>query len=88
MGALSTNTQTVDDVKTHAAALIAKAAELVQARPWPDAPDAVPQVKKVLERAAKDLSAIGKPQDSGKPDMQGYWTNQTFTPLETMTKEG
>src|SRR5512144_2197051 len=37
----------------------------------------------VLSASALGQSAKAIPRlADGKPDMQGYWTNQTFTPLE------
>lgn len=36
---------------------------IVAARPWPDRPDEVPDVKQHLERAVRDLARITKPKD-------------------------
>ena len=63
---LSTSPLTLDLVKSRAAALRTDAAAVLPARPWPDAPNAVPAVAKVVERAVKDLDGIRKPADVSK----------------------
>src|SRR5262245_44533759 len=48
-------------------------------------PFAQGQTDKAAPPAAARANATGKSMprlNDGKPDMQGYWTNQTFTPLE------
>ena len=61
--ALSGAPLTLADVKAHATGLAAAAARLSNARPWPDAPDAVPTVQKVVERTVKDLGGIRVEKD-------------------------
>jgi hypothetical protein len=39
---------------------------LIVARPWPDIPDDVPDVKKIVDRAVRDLGRISKPNDQSK----------------------
>jgi len=57
---------TLDALKTHTASLKAAADRLVAARAWPDLPDDVPDVKKIVDRAVRDLSKITKPRDASK----------------------
>ena len=63
---LRQNDLTLDALKTHTAALKAAGDRLVAARAWPDMPDDVPDVKKIVDRAVRDLSRIGKPNDLSK----------------------
>ena len=87
--ALSAAPLTLDGVKSDAAGLAADAAKLVPPRPWPDAPDAVPELKKVIDRAVKDLANIRKPQDVTKApravrpvvDALDYLLGETFVGL-------
>jgi hypothetical protein len=54
------------DVKTRATSLRAAAAKLAAPRPWPDLPEDLPEPKKILDRAVRDLSNIKKPKDLDK----------------------
>ena len=63
---LRQNGLTLDDLKTHAASLKAAGGRLVAARAWPDIPDDVPNVKKIVDRAVQDLSKVAKPKDVSK----------------------
>jgi hypothetical protein len=58
--------QTPDQIKSRTAALRTDAAKLAPARPWPDAPEAVVDVKKIVDRAVKDLGAIRSDRDVTK----------------------
>lgn len=60
---LRQNGLTLDALKTYTASLKAAGERLVPARAWPDIADDVPNVKKIVDRAVRDLSRIGKPQD-------------------------
>jgi hypothetical protein len=66
VSALSQPNLTPQDVKARAAGLRTAGAKLSAPRPWPDLPDDLPEPKKVLDRAAKDLSNIKKPKDVAK----------------------
>ena len=57
---------TIDQVKTLTSELNAAAATLVPPRAWPDAPDGVPDSKKIIERVIRNLGRLTKPQDAGK----------------------
>ena len=57
---------TLADIKTRTSALRTAGGRLVAARPWPDWPDDQPEVKKVLDKAVKNLSGITKPKDATK----------------------
>ena len=57
---------TLDTLKTQIVMLRTDAAKLLPARPWPDAPDAIPTVAKVVDRAIKDLAGIRKQSDINK----------------------
>ncbi len=63
---LRQNGLTLDTLKTHTASLKAAGDRLVAARAWPDIPEEVPDVKKTVDRAVRDLSKIGKPNDLSK----------------------
>lgn len=64
--ALAQPNLSVQDIQARAAALRAAGNALVPARPWPDLPDDLPQVKKILDRALRDLANIKRPRDAGK----------------------
>jgi hypothetical protein len=66
VAALQVPSLTLADIKTHANALRAAGARLVAPRPWPDLPEDLPEAKKVLDKAVKELSGITKPKDTGK----------------------
>lgn len=57
---------TLDAVKSRAVAIKASAARLSAARPWPDAADRIPEIDKLVERAAKDLDGIRRDSDVRK----------------------
>lgn len=57
---------TLDGLKTHTAALKSAGDALAAARAWPDIPDSVPDVKKSVDRAVRDLNKIAKPNDISK----------------------
>ncbi|HET9363313.1 MAG TPA: hypothetical protein VFO58_26375, partial [Vicinamibacterales bacterium] len=61
--ALGQNGLTIESIKPHAASIASTSAKLSAARPWPDVPDEVPNIKRILDRAARDLGRIQKPQD-------------------------
>jgi hypothetical protein len=63
---LQKNSLTLDALKTQTAALKAAGDRLIVARPWPDIPDDVPDVKKIVDRAVRDLGRISKPNDQSK----------------------
>ena len=63
---LQQNGLTLDALKTHTASLEAAGDRLVAARAWPDMSEDVPDVKKIVERAVRDLSKITKPKDLSK----------------------
>jgi hypothetical protein len=63
---LQQNGLTLDALKTHTAALKTTSDKLVAARAWPDMPEDVPDVKKIVDRAVRDLNKIGKPADVSK----------------------
>ena len=63
---LRQNDQTLGALKTQTAALEAAVDALVAARAWPDIPEDVPDVKKIADRAVRDLGKIGKPKDLSK----------------------
>jgi hypothetical protein len=66
LDALAGPALTLDVVKSRTTMLRTDAAKLSPARPWPDLPDAVPVVAKVVERVVKDLTAIRKESDVGR----------------------
>jgi len=53
-------------LKVQTAALKTASDRLVAPRAWPDIPDDVPEVKKIVDRAVRDLNKIGKPNDLSK----------------------
>jgi hypothetical protein len=57
---------TVDALKTHSASLKVAGDTLKVARPWLDIPDDVPDVKRIVDRAVRDLDRIGRPSDLSK----------------------
>ncbi|MET0215248.1 MAG: hypothetical protein ABW292_19725, partial [Vicinamibacterales bacterium] len=63
---LQQNGLTLDALKMHTASLKAAGVRLVVARAWPDMSEEVPDVKKIVERAVRDLSKITKPKDVSK----------------------
>jgi hypothetical protein len=63
---LTANGLILDTLKARTGMLRADAAKLLPARPWPDAPDAVPNVAKAVDRALKDLAGIRKQTDVNK----------------------
>ena len=63
---LQQNGLTLDALKTHTTSLKAAGDRLVAARAWPDMSEDVPDVKKIVERAVRDLSTITKPKDVSK----------------------
>lgn len=63
---LQQNDLTLDTLKTHTAALKTAGDRLAAARAWPDLPNDVPEVKKSVDRALRDLSKIAKPKDVAK----------------------
>jgi len=83
------NGLTLDALKTHTTSLKAAGDRLVAARAWPDMADDVPDVKKVVERAARDLSKITKPKDVSKASrivaplvgLQDYLLGETIVAL-------
>lgn len=54
---------TIESIKPHAASIASTGAKLAPARPWPDIPDEMPNIKRILDRAVRDLGRIQKPQD-------------------------
>jgi hypothetical protein len=64
--ALARESHTIDQIKKLSIELKTAASKLALPRPWPDAPDAVPEAKKVIESVARDLGRITKPQDAGR----------------------
>ena len=56
----------MQDIKPRAASLRAAGTKLVAPRPWPDLPEDLPEAKKILDRAVRDLSNIKKPKDVAK----------------------
>jgi hypothetical protein len=64
--ALAGDQRTLGELKSRTNDLRAEAAQLAPARPWPDAPDALPDVKKIVDRALKDLDGIRRDRDLGK----------------------
>jgi hypothetical protein len=63
---LRQNGLTLDALRTHTAALKAAGSALIAARAWPDTPEEIPDVKKIVDRAVRDLSKIDKPKDVSK----------------------
>jgi hypothetical protein len=63
---LQQNGLALDALKTRIATLKDAGDRLVAARAWPDLPDDVPEVKKIVDRAVRDLGKIGKQQDVSK----------------------
>lgn len=63
---LQQNGLTLEALKAHTATLKTAGDRLVAARAWPDLPEDVPDVKKIVDRAVRDLSKIGKPKDVSK----------------------
>jgi hypothetical protein len=63
---LRQNGLTLGALKGQSAALKAAGGRLIVARPWPDIPDDVPDVKKIVDRAVRDLDRIGKLADVSK----------------------
>jgi hypothetical protein len=63
---LQQNGLTLETLKSNTASLKAAGDRLVAARAWPDMADDVPDVKKLVDRAVRDLSKIGKPTDVSK----------------------
>ena len=63
---LQQNGLTLDALKTHTTSLKAAGDRLVAARAWPDMSEDVPDVRKIVERAVRDLSTITKPKDVAK----------------------
>jgi hypothetical protein len=63
---LQQNGLTLDALKTQTASLEAAGDRLVAARAWPDMSEDVPDVKKIVERAVRDLSKITQPKDLSK----------------------
>ena len=63
---LAHGSPTIDQIKTLTSELNAAAATLVPPRAWPDAPDGVPDSKKIIERVIRNLERLTKPQDAGK----------------------
>jgi hypothetical protein len=63
---LRQNGLTLEQLKTHTAALKAAGTALAAARAWPDVPEHVPEVKKVVDRVVRDLSGITKAKDVSK----------------------
>ena len=59
---LQQNGLTLDALKTHTASLKAAGDRLVAARAWPDMSEEVPDVKKIVERAVRDLMQDHKAQ--------------------------
>ena len=57
---------TPESLKSHAVALESAAAKLASARPWPDSSDDVPDVKRIVGRAIRDLAKIQRPNDVAK----------------------
>ena len=66
---------TLDVVKAQVVAVKAAGDRLIVARPWPDIPDDVPDVKKIVDRGVRDLGRISKPNDLSK-------VPRTIAPLE------
>jgi hypothetical protein len=64
--ALARERQTLEEIKSSTAALRTDAAKLAPARPWPDAPDAIVDVKKIVDRAVRDLGGIRRERDVSK----------------------
>jgi len=63
---LQQNGLTLDALKTQTTSLGAAGDRLVAARAWPDMSEDVPDVKKIVERAVRDLSTITQPKDLSK----------------------
>jgi len=63
---LRQNGLTLDALRAHTSALKAAVDGLNGARAWPDIPDDVPDVKKIVDRAVRDLDRIGAPNDLSK----------------------
>lgn len=61
--ALSGEGLTLESVRTHTTSLTSSGARLVAGRAWPDAPDDVPDVQRILDRATRDLGRIRMPRD-------------------------
>jgi hypothetical protein len=61
--ALGRNGLTVESVRMHAASIASTGAKLAAASAWPDVPDEVPNIRRILDRATRDLGRIEKPQD-------------------------
>jgi hypothetical protein len=57
---------TLQEIKPRAASLRAAATKLIAPRPWPDLPEDLPEAKKIVDRAVRDLSNIKKPKDVAK----------------------
>jgi len=57
---------TLGIVKAQTASLQASGDRLVAARAWPDIPNDLPDVKKIVDRAVRDLSRLEKPTDLSK----------------------
>ena len=66
VAAITATGLTLDTLKARSELLRADAAKLLPARPWPDAPDAVPNVAKVVDRALKELAGVRKQTDINK----------------------
>jgi hypothetical protein len=61
--ALSAKSLTLAEIATRTADLRADAAALTPAYAWPDAPDAAPDVRRVVDRAVRDLGEIRRERD-------------------------
>ena len=61
--ALAEQPQALDQLRLRTTALRADAGRLVPARSWPDAPDAVPQLKKTLDEVIRGLDKVTKAED-------------------------
>jgi hypothetical protein len=64
--ALSVNALSLDEIKARAARVRSDAAALTPARAWPDAPADVRDVKRIIDRAVRDLGEIRRERDIPK----------------------
>jgi hypothetical protein len=94
--ALADSTLTLEGVQSRATALKAGSANLAAARPWPDAPDDVPVIGKIVERLVKDLNGIRRESDLRKAarltrpliDALDYLLGETLVALAYAVSQG